>query len=60
QVNGKLRTRIVVPIDADQKFVEQRALGDDKIQQFLEGKIVTRVVLIPGKLINIVIRSQTA
>ena len=56
QINGKLRSRIVVPADADESFVEQRALADEKIQAAIAGKQVVKKIYVPGKLLNFVVR----
>ncbi|HET6655981.1 MAG TPA: leucine--tRNA ligase [Gammaproteobacteria bacterium] len=55
QVNGKLRGRIAVEADADRAAVEQVALGDDNVQRFIDGKPVKRVIVVPGKLVNVVV-----
>jgi leucyl-tRNA synthetase len=55
QVNGKLRSKIVVPKTADQKQIESLALGNKKIQQYIEGKITRKIIVIPGRLVNIVV-----
>jgi leucyl-tRNA synthetase len=57
QVNGKLRGRIRVAVDASQQLIEQRALSDEKIRPFLEGKQIAKIIVIPGKMVNIVVRS---
>jgi leucyl-tRNA synthetase len=54
QVNGKLRARIVVPVTASREEIEALALGNEKVARFLLGKPVRRVILVPGKLVNIV------
>jgi len=54
QVNGKVRTRIQVPADADRDAVEQTALADATIQKFIGDAQVRKVILVPGKLVNIV------
>jgi leucyl-tRNA synthetase len=54
QINGKLRGRIRIPFGATRELTEQRALSDDKIQQFLQGKQVAKIIVIPDKLVNIV------
>jgi leucyl-tRNA synthetase len=54
QINGKLRGRIRIPFGATRELSEQRALADDKIQQFLEGKQIVKIIVIPDKLVNIV------
>jgi leucyl-tRNA synthetase len=54
QINGKLRSKIVVPADTDAQTLEQAALADDKIRSQLEGKTVRKVIVVPGKLVNVV------
>jgi leucyl-tRNA synthetase len=56
QVNGKLRSRIVVSADASEEDVRQRALADEKVQSFIAGKQVVKIIIVPGKLVNIVVR----
>jgi len=56
QVNGKLRDKITLPADADKDTVEKAALESDKIQGYIEGKEIKKVIVIPGKLVNIVAR----
>jgi len=55
QVNGKLRSRINEPAGADDEFVKNKALTDDKVQPFLQDVQVRKVICIPGKLVNIVV-----
>jgi leucyl-tRNA synthetase len=55
QVNGKLRGRITVAADAAREAVERTALADAQVQRFVEGKPPKKVVVVPGKLINIVV-----
>ncbi|MDJ0110264.1 class I tRNA ligase family protein, partial [Rhodococcus erythropolis] len=55
QVNGKVRSRISVPADADRKAVEEIALADEKIVALLEGKAPRKVIVVPGKMVNIVL-----
>lgn len=55
QVLGKVRSRITVPSDADEAMLESTALGDEKIQALIEGKTVRKVIVVPGKLVNIVV-----
>ncbi|GAA0569340.1 leucine--tRNA ligase [Halomonas salifodinae] len=55
QVNGKLRARIQVAPDADKQTVEAEALGAENVQRHLEGKTVRKVIVVPGKLVNIVV-----
>ena len=53
QVNGKVRGRIMVSAGADAKTVEAEALGDPNVAKWLEGKTVKKVVVVPGRLVNI-------
>jgi leucyl-tRNA synthetase len=55
QVNGKLRGKVTVPAAAVEGMVKEMALVDSKVQPFLEGKTVRKVIYVPGKLINIVV-----
>ncbi|MDX1588506.1 MAG: leucine--tRNA ligase [Oleiphilaceae bacterium] len=54
QVNGKLRSRLTVPADIDRDTLEKQALADESVQRFTEGKSVKKVIVVPGKLVNIV------
>ena len=56
QVNGKLRSLIVVPAASNGDFVRERALGDEKIKNALKGKRIVDVITVPGKLVNFVVR----
>lgn len=55
QVNGKLRGSIVVAADADQATIEATALAHPDAQRFMEGKPAKKVILVKGKLVNIVV-----
>ncbi len=54
QVNGKVRAKITVPADADKASVEEEAKQQPNVQQFIEGKTIRKVIVVPGKLVNIV------
>jgi len=54
QVNGKVRDKMVVPADADEETLKSIALASEKIKAELEGKTVRKVIVVPGKLVNIV------
>ncbi|MDH5659991.1 MAG: leucine--tRNA ligase [Gammaproteobacteria bacterium] len=56
QVNGKLRSRIEVPASAGKDEIEIAATNDDNVQRFMEGKQVVKVIVVPGKLVNIVVK----
>ena len=55
QVNGKLRARMQVAADADREAVESAALAQENARRFIEGKAVRKVIVVPGKLVNIVV-----
>jgi leucyl-tRNA synthetase len=54
QVNGKVRGKVSVPAGADEKAMEAAALADDKIKAAIEGKSVRKVIVVKGKLVNVV------
>lgn len=56
QVNGKKRAELSVAVDAGKETIEQLALNDDAVMRHLAGKSVVKVVVVPGRLINIVVR----
>ncbi|MEE8222301.1 MAG: class I tRNA ligase family protein, partial [Nitrosomonadaceae bacterium] len=55
QVNGKLRGKIRVVKDAERAAIEHIALDNDQVQKFVAGHVVKKVVVVPGRLVNIVI-----
>ena len=55
QINGKLRGKLIVAADISKDALEQAALNDDKIKSLLEGKTVRKVIVVPGKLVNLVV-----
>ncbi|MDX2181099.1 MAG: leucine--tRNA ligase [Bryobacteraceae bacterium] len=56
QVNGKLRGKIVVAVDATSADLEKAALADEKVRPYVDGKQVAKVIVVAGKLVNIVAR----
>lgn len=54
QVMGKVRSKVSVPVDATKEELEKIALADEKINEWIEGKTVRKVIAVPGKLVNIV------
>lgn len=54
QVNGKVRSRITVPADAAREAIEAAALADEKITALLEGAAPRKVIVVPGKMVNVV------
>jgi leucyl-tRNA synthetase len=55
QVNGKLRSKILVQANADKETIEAMALQDEKIVSNIAGKTVRKVVVVPGRLVNLVV-----
>ena len=54
QVNGKVRGKIQVAADASKDDVEKRALDDGNVQRFTEGVTIRKIIVVPGRLVNIV------
>ncbi len=55
QINGKLRGKVTVSAGIDQEALQAAALADPKIQALLEGKTIKKIIVVPGKLVNIVV-----
>ncbi len=55
QVNGKLRDRVTVPADAGEEDIKAAALGTEGAQKYMEGKQPRKVIVVQGKLVNIVV-----
>jgi leucyl-tRNA synthetase len=55
QVNGKLRSKFSVATDADEETIKQMALADDRIEKFIDGRTIKKVIYVKGKLVNIVV-----
>jgi leucyl-tRNA synthetase len=55
QVNGKLRAHITVAVDAEEATVRAAALADANVQKFVGTSAVRKVIIVPGKLVNIVV-----
>ena len=54
QVNGKLRGNLTVASDADKATIEALAIEHESVQKHLEGRAPKRVIVVPGKLVNVV------
>ena len=54
QVNGNVRGKVTVPAEADEAAVREAALADANVQRFLEGQSIRKIVVIPGRLVNVV------
>ncbi len=57
QINGKLRSRLLTSPDASNEELEQLALADDKVREYTGGKEITKVIVVPKRLVNIVVKS---
>ena len=55
QVNGKLRGSIRVPKGATREMIEQMAITDAGVSRHTEGKPIKRLIVVPGKLVNVVV-----
>ena len=56
QVNGKLRSQITVAADAQAEEIQTLAMNDQNVARHIEGKTVVKIIVIPGKLVNVVVR----
>jgi len=56
QVNGKLRSQVSVPADIDEDALKQTVLADEKTQKFISGKQVIKIIIVPGRLVNVVVK----
>ncbi len=56
QINGKLRSLVVVPAAASEDQIKQTALADEKVKSAIAGKQVVKIIVVPKKLVNIVVK----
>jgi leucyl-tRNA synthetase len=56
QVNGKVRSRLWVPFGTPQDDLKAKALADEKVRPFIDGKQVMKVIVVPDKIVNIVVK----
>ncbi len=56
QIKGKVRAKLVVPKDSSREELEKLALANEKIQVEIAGKQVIKVIVVPNKLVNIVVK----
>ncbi|MEP6645105.1 MAG: leucine--tRNA ligase, partial [Acidobacteriaceae bacterium] len=56
QVNGKLRGRVTVAAESSEEAIREAAFADEKIKSLTSGKQIVKVIIVPGKLVNIVVR----
>jgi len=57
QVNGKVRGRITVAADAQKEAIEATALSEPNVQKYIAGKQVRKMIIVPGKLVNVVVQT---
>jgi len=55
QVNGKVRSKLMVPAGTSDKDIEAAALADAKVREFTNGKTPKKVIVVQGKLVNVVV-----
>jgi len=55
QINGKVRTRLTVPNEADQATIQALALADEKVIAALDGEVPKKIIVIPGRMVNLVV-----
>jgi leucyl-tRNA synthetase len=55
QINGKLRSRFITEVDADEESLKKNAFLDERVQKFIEGKTIRKIIVIQNKLVNIVV-----
>ena len=55
QINGKLRDKLILPKDAPNADYEAAARASTKVQEHLAGKAIQKVIVVPGKMVNIVV-----
>ena len=56
QINGKIKDKVLVPAGLDRDALQSAAMESTKIQSLTEGKTVVKVIAVPGKLVNIVVK----
>jgi leucyl-tRNA synthetase len=55
QVNGKVRSKVTVPAGTDEATLRETALADERIRELTAGKQIRKVIVVPGKLVNVVV-----
>ena len=56
QINGKIRDKLMIPAGLDREGTQEAAMNTDKIKALIEGQNVVKVIAVPGKLVNIVVK----
>ena len=55
QVNGKLRASIKISINEDEESIKSKALSEENVKKYVEGKSIIKIIVIPGRIVNIVV-----
>ena len=58
QVNGKVRGKVTVAVEADEESVKSVAFADENVKKFTDGQHIVKVIYVPGKLLNVVVKPQ--
>jgi leucyl-tRNA synthetase len=56
QVNGKLRAKIIAPLDSDNQKIQELAFSDESVSKHIGGKEIIKIIVVPNKLINMVVK----
>ncbi|MBQ8434463.1 MAG: hypothetical protein IJX24_00400 [Oscillospiraceae bacterium] len=56
QVNGKIKSKLVVPVDGDKDKILETALSEEKVKEAVEGKNIVKQIYVPNKLVNFVVK----
>ena len=56
QINGKVKTRVIIPADADEEKVKEIVMAQEKVKSLIEGKEIRRFIYVKGKLVNLVVK----
>ena len=56
QINGKVRDKLLVAKDADNEEIKNLCMETEKVKKLIEGKTIVKVITVPGKLVNIVVK----
>ena len=56
QVNGRLRSRVTVPVGSSEEEIKKLALSDERARKWMEGKEIKKVIVVPKKLVNVVVK----
>ena len=56
QVNGKLRAKLIAPLDAESQSLQEMVLAEDKVARFTDGKTILKFIVVPNKLVNVVVK----